>query len=585
MVKKKSQHTRLLGEEHLGVLENDPELMLDLETGGLSPFRDPVAVTSLYGPNVKTGVVIHNRGVLSKRLIKFIGSRETLVGHNLAGFDLLFLQRYGVDVYKPKLFDTMLAELCLLSTDRRDISANLKSTLNRRTGVKIAKNADHGSWMNEKLDESQLDYCFDDIEELPNLKAQQLKKADKNQLNAMDVENSLASAIVKTVSNGIPIDLKKLRVFLYGDKKKGSPNEKGQQGVIDRLGKKLLKKFKLKDINFNSPVQLKKALAGIGFDFESTAAQVLEDSVQFGGEVGDLCADILEMRHAAQRLKMYKEEWVSKHVVDGRVHPRFWTCSTDTGRMSSSDPNLQQIPADMRGVFGGVPGHKMVWADYSQLEVRVAAAVANCPGLIAAFESGKHVHTDIASKAFRTNYEDVSEGLIRLAKGLTFTLLFGGGWPSFQLYAKRAGYDLSDKECVGIFDNFFREYPGMKRLKDYATKRSRQHQRTKEPVVLTLPTGLKRVLIGWKASPSRIMNTLIQGGAAAGLKFAILECHSRGLTDYLCAAVHDELVACVPDKMVEEYKNELQESMIFGMKEIMDIPAPAVAKSDIYWGK
>jgi DNA polymerase I len=579
--KKKSIHIRLLGEDNLGALQGDDEIVLDLETSGLSPFRDKIAVTSLYGLKSKTGVVIHNRGKMSPALKKFIGTRKLIIGHNLAAFDLLFLNNYGVDVFTPAVYDSMLAELCILSTDRRDVSVNLKSTLNRRTGVKIAKNADHGSWMNPNLTAEQLDYCFDDIEELGNLRKEQIARADDDQLNAMDVEHSLVPGIVKMVSNGMPIDVKKLNIFLYGNTKE---KVLGQQDIIDRLEGKLNKKFG-GPINFNSPVQLKKALVGLGYNFESTAAQVLEDQAQFGGEIGEICSDILEIRHAGQRLKMYKPEWIDKFVTKGKIHPQIWACSTDTGRMSSSNPNCQQIPADMRSVFGGVPGHNMVWADFSQLEVRVAAAVSNCPGLMEVFNKGLHVHTDIASKAFHCKYEDVTEALIRLAKGLTFTLLFGGGWESFQQYAKRAGYDLSDMECQKIFFEFFRAYPGMRDLKDTAKRMSAQHKRTGKPVVLRLPTGLKRVLMGWKASPSRIMNTLIQSGAAAGLKFGIIECHRRGLTDYLSAAIHDELLAVVPNKLVKEYSVELAECMEFGMAQIMDVSAPVVVKSANYWGK
>jgi DNA polymerase I-like protein with 3'-5' exonuclease and polymerase domains len=581
MGRKKSQHTRLLGEENLGALMNEPEVVTDLETSGLSPWRDKIAVFSFYGLKSKTGVVIHNRGRVSKEIKKFIESRKLLIGHNLAGFDLLMMHTAGINVFDFQVYDSMIAELCLLSTDRRDVSVNLKSTLARRTGKKIEKNADHGSWMNARLNELQLNYCFEDIEELGNLRSEQLKKADPDQLNAMDVEHGVVPGVVKMVTNGMPMDLSKLRLFLYGDKAK---KIKGQEDISKERIQKLNKKLG-GQINYNSPAQLKKALANIGYDLKSTAAEVLEEQTQFGGELGEICKDLLWVRHANQRLKMYSETWINQHVVDGYVHPRIWTCNTDTGRMSSSDPNIQQIPADMRGVFGGVPGHKMVWADYSQLEVRVAAAVSNCPGLMRVFSEGLHVHTDIASKAFRTPYKKVDEGLIRLAKGLTFTLLFGGGWPKFQQGARLAGYDLSDRECEDIFRNFFREFPGMKALKDMAYRMVQNYRVDRKPVILRLPTGLKRVLVDWKVSPSRIMNTLIQGGAAAGLKFALLEAHDRGLTDYMCAAVHDEFVACVPNKMVKSYMKELEECMAIGMKQIMDVPAPAVAKSGDYWGK
>jgi DNA polymerase I len=565
--------TAMLGEEHLGVLEGG-EIGLDIETSGLSPWRDKVAVVTLTD---RAGhvVVAHPRGRLSKRLKEFIASRDILVGHNLAGFDFLCLLNAGVDVLRPRVYDTMCAELALQSTDRRDVSVSLKSTVARRTGVALAKDADHSGWMNQTLTPEQVKYCREDVLMLFKLQEEQAKRAEADKdgqlANAIQVENDLVAPIVMMVNNGVPVDVPKMRAYL-------AQKEKDAEAATARL------REALGPINLGSAPQLKKALKErMGADFKSTDKTTLTDQVNFGGALGQVCSDILEWRRVGKRKSMYSDAWIDRYVVDGRIHPRIWTCSTDTGRMSSSDPNAQQWPRDMRVVCGGVPGHKMVWADYSQLEVRVAAAVANCPGLKAIFADGRHVHTLLASEAFGTVYDSVTEAQKQLAKGLTFTILFGGGPDSFYEYARRAGYDLSPMEARQIFKRFFERCPGMFRLKQVAQAKAQQG-RTR-PVTLRLPTGLKRVLIGWKASPSRIMNTLIQGSAAAGMKFAVLEAHRRGLMKYACAPIHDELLGCVPDKEVRDYMVELSESMEEGMREIMDVPAPVEAKSGAYWGK
>lgn len=567
----------LLGEENLGALEHEHDIPLDLETSGLSPYKDKVAVVSLFSPKTKTAVIIHNKGKWSKRLKAFIESRKEIITHNGAGFDILCLHSAGLDVFKPKWHDTMLAELALLSTDRRDVSVNLKSTLKRRTGTKISKDVDHSGWMNDNLTESQVNYCVEDISKLADLKYAQIERADEDQLNAIGVENDLIPVIVKMVTNGVPIDVPRLNAFI-----------KNQKKVIDKLKGSLAQDFG-GPINLNSPVQIKKAMAAKGWEMPSTNQETMEDQIRFGGECGRICANILEVRHALQRVKMYTPEWVGKYVIDGRVHPKLWTCSTDTGRMSSSDPNAQQIPRDMRSVFGGIPGYKIVKCDASQIEVRVAASVANCPGLRAAFEAGLHIHTDIGSKAFGIPYEEIvkqsengDDTWKNLAKGLTFTMLFGGGWETFQISARRAGVELSEKECLKIFDDFFRSYPGMANLKKRAQVWA-QRAKAGKPIVLRLPTGLKRVLFGWKAKPSRIMNTLIQGGAAAGMKFGMLEAYRRGLGDYLILSVHDELVACVPDKQAKDYARELMESMNVGYETIMDVPSVCKFSIGDYW--
>lgn len=883
----------LLGEENLKVIEHEQDIGLDLETSGLSPWRDKIAVISILAPKSKTHLIIHCRGKISKRVKQWLGTRERLTLHNGAGFDLLLMHEAGIDVFKPTVHDTMLAELALLTTDRRDVSVSLKSTMYRRTGKKISKDADHSGWMNPRLTENQVNYCVDDIKELINLRDAQLTRADDEQLNAIGVENDLIPVLVKMVCNGMPIDLAKLKAFL-----------KGQERDIVETTRRLSEK--LGPINFASHVQLKKALvmANPAWELKSTGAEVLEEIIMYPGALSDICTDLLTLRHAAQRKKMYRPEWIQKYVVDGVVHPRIWSCSTDTGRMSSSDPNCfsddtevmtrqgwklfsgvteqdelaqfdqvtdkitfscpdeiilrqykgpmvqirnltntvnllvtpdhdclirgidgsyvkvhaehyptdmtwgskwyqphsglydgagqklslpeiillaaiqadgsvdkyrimwgltkkrkikrltwamnelglvvtkypdtpegqkrfaikfsenelpewiqaakffgswlldfdagtlkllfeelrnwdgrwkgetlqyfssistncdwaqilgilsgvrctvrkydstsqfpgdhpqmnmccgsykrkytgtkscakqlldyegmvycvtmpkgtvivrregaavitgqcQQIPADMRSIYGGTPGHKVVWADLSQAEIRVAAAVANCPGLRRVFSQGLHVHTDIASKSFRVDYDKVDDNLKKLAKGLTFTMLFGGAWETFQLHARQAGTDLSDQECQKIFKDFFNAYPGMRDLKKTATRMCYNHRNSGRPLELRLPTGLKRLLVGWKIKPSVLMNTLIQGGAAAGMKFALLEAHRRGLTDYLSLTVHDELVAAwVPNKMAEEYGHELVEVLNFGLSQVMaDVPSEAVYKVGDYWGK
>lgn len=1030
----------LVGEENLGAIEHEQDIGLDLETSGLSPWRDKIAVVSIKAPKSDTHLIIHVRGHLSKKLKKWLGTRERLTLHNGAGFDLLFMHQAGIDVFTPKVYDTMLGELALLTTDRRDVSVSLKSTMYRRTGKRISKDVDHSGWMNPRLTESQVNYCVDDIKELICLREAQLKRADPEQLNAIGVENDLIPVLVKMSCNGMPIDLAKLGAFL-----------RGQEKNLVRVTKRL--SDRLGPINFGSHVQLKRALvqANPEWELKSTGAEVLDEIVMYPGELADICNDLLELRHAAQRKKMYRPEWVQKYVVDGVVHPRFWACvskdtliemprdlsihpdgipitdirpgmlvytfnehnvlvlrkvrmvartgrkvlyrlkadpshtggggtkvelkltadhkvklvsgkwkrlnelvigdrllcmptrsfadhypmlmgkyvngksgervdehlwvgkqlyevpsthivhhrdenhlnssvdnlevlsrgdhkrhhsmfsndkvlnilagkesgsksaatrsarkrgliplstikytaeyvrsalngectdpdmqpntirkvarkmglipigfkvsevtgqlvqkksyisgsnhvvtsierigidevwdmevegthtfigngialhncSTDTGRMSSSDPNCfsddtetlttsgwklfkdigdidlvaqfnqetevisferpldfikkefsgnmvaisntsntinllvtpdhdclvydqghwsrkegyrkihasdypisrnyyqlgflednvsqisfnktddcikmvqqysgyvycvtmpkgtvivrrmgaavitgqcQQVPADMRSIYGGTPDHKVVWADLSQAEIRVAAAVANCSGLRRVFSEGLHVHTDIASKSFRVDYNKVDDGLKRLAKGLTFTMLFGGSWETFQLHARQAGTDLSDRECQKIFKDFFTAYPGMRDLKKAATNMCYSHRNSGRPLELRLPTGLKRLLVGWKIKPSILMNTMIQGGAAAGMKFALLEAHRRGLTDYLSAAVHDELVAAwVPNKMADEYGHELVEVLNFGLSQVMeDVPSEAVYKVGDYWGK
>ncbi len=571
---KKKKPLVFVGEEHLDKLKNDPRAYLDIETNGLNPHKDKTAVITFFSENENVVVVTQPRGKVSKRLQSYIGSREEIVGHNILAFDLLFLANAGVDVLKPKLYDTMVSEGCILTSERRDVSVSLKASVQRRVGTKLKKDQDHTGWMNEILTAQQIEYCSGDVRELANLRNAQIERADEGQKDAIQLESELAPAIVQMSLNGLPISRPKLETYIKGQ----AGMMAGLRGsLIDRLG----------PINLASPVQMKKALnqwleSHGDAPLTGTSAIVLQEQSQLGGQFGKLCEDILEYRHSEKRVKLYTPAWMDRFILNGRVRPRWWTTRTETLRMSSSDPNCQAIPRDMRAVFGGVPGHQVVKVDLQQVEVRMAASVANCPGLRAAFEAGRHIHTDIASRVFSIPYDEVAtrEGgrFKQLAKKLTFTLLFGGGVETFQLSAKRDGMHLTRSECEKIFSDFFQAYPGLLELKREASRQCK-----KSVVILRLPTGVKRILAGYTKTPSRVQNSLIQGGAAAGFKLGMLEAYKRGLFEYVCGAVHDEIVACVPTKAAKEFAVELEQSMNLGMEQIMDVPSVAVGTIGEWW--
>jgi DNA polymerase-1 len=561
-----------MGEEHLDKLADDPALYVDLETcvgtsthsdAALSPFLGKIAVVTMFSEKTNSVVIAHPRGrPLSKRLKHYLEGRAEMIGHNLGGFDLQFMVNAGVDISGVRIWDTMLAESAILTSDRRDVRVSLKASAARRLKTTLKKLNDHTGWAKPTLTDLDVRYCVEDVCDLARLKQAQIERADKEQIQAIAVECELVHPMVKMALNGLPVNSTKLKKAIAGQKEVA---EKMAAAIQAKLG----------SMNLGSPVQLRKAMnewleARAEPPMKSTAADMLLDQAMFGGEFGELCERVIEHRHANQRIKMYPiPQWIDRFVVDGRIHPHWWTASTDTMRMSCSDPNLQQWPRDMRGVVGGLQGYSIVKCDLQQAEIRMAAAVSGCPGLRKAFDEGLHIHSDIASKSFHIPYNEVATRnggqYKQLGKALTFTMLFAGGTETFMLSAKRAGVDLDEAEADKIFRDFFTAYPGIKRLKDTAKGMSRSHH-----TVIRLPTGAKRVLVSYNNSPSKIMNTLIQGGAAAGLKFGMLEAHRRGLFEFIGAAVHDELVACVPDKMAKDVGREMEISMNLGMESVMD---------------
>jgi DNA polymerase I-like protein with 3'-5' exonuclease and polymerase domains len=355
----------------MATLANDREIGLDLETSGLSPWRDVIAVVSMYGAASDVTAVLHVRGHVSYELREFLSQRNNLwIGHNIANFDMLFLHNAGVDVWHTRYFDTLIAEQVTLTTGRRDVRKDLASTIARRLGTELKKGQGDSSWMTPELNEAQYQYCASDVYYLITLMHEQLAKvAGTTQEQAMEFEQSLIPAIAQMIVNGMPLDVPALVRW------------RKHMVVEAAASNRLLHKL-WPGMNVNSSAQLDAAYFGL-FNFslpmtekgnpqanKMVLASILEGATDI--EAGEALSPIGEFTKAVQiakqertRNNFYDDEWVATHVTaDGRVHPKFWQASTDTFRFSSSDPNMQQVPREGRHVFGGVYGHSVVAVDF-----------------------------------------------------------------------------------------------------------------------------------------------------------------------------------------------------------------------------
>lgn len=542
-------------DEAIKRLQHDRLIALDIETGGLDPWKDPIAVVSLHGATSSQTAVLHVRGRIPRPLEDFLSDEgKTFVGHNVGGFDALFLAENGVDVWAPRWYDTMVGEAALMTSGRRDFSVSLKNTIQRRLGKKISKEQQVSAWMAETLTPEQVKYCVDDVRLLPDLYNEQLTRAGGSSMRqALDVEMQVLPVVMSMSMNGLPIGEEQFRAYIT----KQSADFKRTQGELFAIFGR--------EINMNSPAQLKKALHDIGAPVEDTTAETLMWLYEISGD--QRLRTLLKCKFAGQRLKVYSDDWLKQYAWDWQVRSRFWQCGTETGRFSSSNPNLQQIPRDMRPVFGWRPGWKMIWADYSQIEVRIAAKIARDKVMLQAVEH-EDTHRAVAALVFQKTPEDITSEERKLSKAMTFTLLFGGSANRLYEYARLNGSKITPADASNMYDAFFHRFVGLHRMRVKAQGLARDWG----PLTLTLPTGMRRVLAGQQKTPTRILNTSVQGTAAAGMKYALIECAKRDLTQYLGCTVHDELVACVPEDMAEEYARELTEAMTVGMLKAIDIP-------------
>lgn len=581
-------------QEAMYKLQGETEVALDLETSGLSPWRDVIAVVSMYGAKSGETAVLHIRGDMSPELRKWLGRDSvTWVGHNVAGFDMLFLHNAGVRVFETRYFDTLIAEQVALTTNRRDVRVNLQDTIERRLGIHLKKGQGESSWMARDLTTEQWQYCASDVFYLLDLKREHLAKvAGEPQERAMEFEQNLIPIIVRMVLNGVPLDKPALEAWR-------------KQMVIDATDANTRIQHVRPGLNVNSAKQLGDTFLSV-FDFELPrtkkgnwktdkatlidivmGAEDLADSPEELSDLGLFTKAIAVAKTERKRGTFYDDDWVVEHVMpDGRVHPRFWQAGTDTFRFSSSNPNMQQVPREGRAIFGGLYGHQMVAVDFSQLEVRVAASIFDDQDLIQALES-TDMHTTVASGIFGLPFDSITKEQRRLAKAATFVLLFGGGIARLIAYAKTNGSRLSEEQAKDIYTGFYRQFKGLARGKAQASTLGKQGR----PVVLSLASGAKRVLmphtdgdgpaIVWA---TQILNTMVQSSAAIGMKHAIYEAHKDGLTEFMALTVHDELVGCVPDALVEEYTATKEAAMIRGMRAITgDTPIRVERKVDFHW--
>lgn len=551
-------------------LTGETIIAFDTETTGLSPFRSKLALMQFYGATTGVlGIIRLTNGVIPPPIKALFTPphQRTFIAHNGVMFDLLFLLAAGVDITKVNWFDTLVAEGVVQTTGRRDVSKSLRDSVRRRLNIDIDKTIEH-SWSNASLTDEQIAYAANDVLHLYELSEAQISRAQEfAQHKALMMEMRLVPVFARMAFNGLP--LRPSIIEKYTEE---------QQGVVDQQTVKL--RTLLGPINFNSPVQLKKAIHyQLGLDWTSTSFEELTDISQLGGAGSDIATELLTLRGASQRCKMYSQSWIAEHIDDNRVHPRYWQVGTDTGRVSCSDPNLQQIPRDGRSIIGNIPGLSIVSCDYSQIEVRIAAFLAHDSVMQTMLQS-EDFHSTVASQILNKPLADVTKAERKLSKACSFTLLFGGGSQRLYDYARRSGStDLTKPMADDIVKRFFASFSGIAALKQKAIARSRMDI----PVVVTMPNGFRRVLVGENKTVTRILNTAVQGFAAVGLKNAMIKCDAEGLTQYLSCAVHDELVLAVPDADMADAGETLKRCMIDGMREYLEGGVRVELSSGNHW--
>ena len=326
------------------------------------------------------------------------------------------------------------------------------------------------------------------------------------------------------------------------------------------------------DFNINSPKQLGEILfekMGIpggkktktGY---STAADVLE---KLAPDV-PMVRDVLEYRGLAKLKSTYADALASYIREDGRIHTVFHQKVTATGRLSSSDPNLQNIPMrtdlgrEIRKVFVPEEGCVFVDADYSQIELRILAHMSGDEGLIEAYHTGKDIHAITAAKVFHVPFEEVTPLMRRNAKAVNFGIVYG-----ISAFGLAGDLSITREEAARYMQQYFETYPGVKRYQEEAVAEAKEKGYSvtlygrRRPIPELKSGNFMQRSFGERVA----MNAPIQGTAADIMKIAMLRVwrsmKRQGLKARMLLQIHDELLVEAPVCERERVQTLLEEEM------------------------
>ena len=281
-----------------------------------------------------------------------------------------------------------------------------------------------------------------------------------------------------------------------------------------------------------------------------------------------IVADILEYRKLSKLKSTYADGLANFIDETGKIHTSFNQTITATGRLSSTDPNLQNIPIRMelgkliRKVFHPLEGDLFVDSDYSQIELRLLAHISGDEGLIEAFRENQDIHRSTASKVFGVPFDDVTELQRRNAKAVNFGIVYG-----ISAFGLSQDLNIPQKEAQGFIDSYFQTYPKIKEFLDQTVAQAKEcgFTRTLFGRIRPIPELSSSNFMQRQFGERVAMNAPIQGTAADIIKIAMIRVHDRlireGYKSRLILQVHDELLIETAEEEKEAVIVLLEEEM------------------------
>ncbi len=555
------------------LLKSEKQYCFDTETSDLNTFTCNLVGLS-FSFKKGTGYYVHlpqerNDALAILDLFQpiFSDKNKTLIGHNIK-FDLKVMRQYGIDL-KNNLFDTMIAHY-LLHPDGKHGMDDVSEKLLCYTPISIEsligkKGKDQGSMSTLKADEIS-DYACEDADITYQLFEILQPKLETEGLIKLfqEVEMPLMPILADMEWEGIKIEIPFLSGYSAELEKDIAIIEQeifelaGEHFNIDspkQLGPILFEKLKITD-------EIKKTKTGQ----YSTAEDILSKYIH-SHPIVEKILDYRELR----KLKSTYVDAIPALVqsTTGRLHTSFMQTVAATGRLSSNNPNIQNIPIrtekgrKIRKAFvARDENHTILSADYSQIELRVIASMSEDPNMCEAFKSGADVHQATASKVFHVNMDEVTKEMRSKAKAVNFGIIYGQG--AFGL-AQNLG--ISRTEAKEIIDSYFQQFSTLKNFQ------SDQIERAKQTGFVTTLLGRKRQLPDINSKNAIVrgfaernaINAPIQGSAADIIKLAMIKIYQafqvRQLKSKMILQVHDELVFDVLKSELNDVKTIVEECM------------------------
>ena len=582
-------------QELIDKLKEQPEICFDTETTSIDANNAELVGLSFAW---QTGEAFYIPcpaereeclSLLQPFLVLFNDSAKTWIGQNIK-YDLLVIKWYGIEI-KGAIFDTMLAHYVTEPDGKSSMDALSAKYLGYEPvhiEELIGKKGKAQGSMRDVEPEKIKEYAAEDADitlQLRNIFLEELKTKDVEKI-FYEVENPLVKVLTDMEFEGIRIDenfLKEYSKVLEVEAKTSEESVYEQAGVRfnlaspKQLGEVLFDKMKLDP-------KAKKTKTGQ----YATGEDVL---VKLAGQ-HKICDDILTFRELTKLKNTYIDslpELINRKT--GRVHTSYAQAVAVTGRLSSTNPNLQNIPVrtdrgkEIRKAF--IPrdeNHVLISADYSQIELRIVAAISGDVNMCAAFKTGKDIHTATAAKVFNVEEKDVTKEMRYKAKSVNFGIIYGQG-----AFGLAENLKISRGEAKEIINNYKKQFPNIQQYMD-------------NTINFAKSTGYVETLMGRKRwlkdinsanftvrgfAERNAINSPIQGSAADMIKLAMIKIHAAFIThnfkSKMLLQVHDELVFDAHKDEVEIIKPIILHCMQTALKLPNDVPTDAEIGVGVNW--